>query len=565
MKGKKRYFMLLFVGLSFFSFYIIFISIYFDCEPTSYLKLTSFFFPFSSWYKSSHILGHKLFFLGASSDTKVRKSYTTLVTNYVNITLDEQRKLSRSFLDTHKTSEQSKFKFLSNCRMSNCFDFSKCKPGEKLKIHIYPEVSKVDPSDISPIYQKILTIIESSSYYEPDFDKACLYVPRHDYLDRDHLSADFKRKNPPVLLKNGMNHIIFNLFSGSFPAYSEIDMSGFSLGKAIFIKASFSYLNYRPGFDISFPLFSQSHPERGSTWLSGSTVINQIPSEENKILIGSAEELIFNNGNKHLLVFKGKRYIYGRGSETRNLLYHLHNQRDILIYTTCKHGAWKKAKDEKCLKDNKEYEKSDYKTLMTNSVFCLVPRGRRLGSFRFLEALSFGCIPVILSNHWVKPFEEVIDWSQAVIVGDERSLLQIPEMLRSIPRQRIEQMRSQSIAIYETYFSSIEKIVHTTLAILSQRIQTHLSLTSFLWNLVNPGFTTFTGSLWLDKDYSLDIADYPGYRQLSKNLASFTYTAVIYINQLVFKSSISKIINEISKSHYLSKVIYIFLSDTLFN
>lgn len=201
---------------------------------------------------------------------------------------------------------------------------------------------------------------------------------------------------------------------------------------------------------------------------------------------------------------------------------------------------------------------------MGNSTFCLAPRGRRLGSFRFLEALSFGCIPVTLSNDWVKPFNDVIDWSSVVVDGDERLLLQLPEVLRSFDRSKLERMRSQSLAIYENYFSSVERIVLTTVAILTERIQSHQSLNCFLWNLVNPGFTSFSGAIWFDSNFSQDVSHFPGYGHLETTLPLMAstsiaqrqnyFTCVLYVNKAVSYSLLLKLIRSISRSQFIARV-----------
>ena len=81
--------------------------------------------------------------------------------------------------------------------------------------------------------------------------------------------------------------------------------------------------------------------------------------EPNREMVRSGEK------RRHLLVFKGKRYIYGIGSETRNALHHLNNGRDVLMVTTCRHGKkWKDWKDDKCDEDNTEYDK--YFSLFTS-------------------------------------------------------------------------------------------------------------------------------------------------------------------------------------------------------
>jgi glucuronyl/N-acetylglucosaminyl transferase EXT1 len=117
--------------------------------------------------------------------------------------------------------------------------------------------------------------------------------------------------------------------------------------------------NYRQGFDVSFPLFHRNHPLIGPQFQS-STIDQSVNGKHNLLVFKGKDYLILKS--KWPLVdlwfeYLGKRYIYGIGSETRNSLFHLHNDKDILIYTTCKHGKYYKQKDDKCDQNQLNYDK----------------------------------------------------------------------------------------------------------------------------------------------------------------------------------------------------------------
>ncbi|XP_062449904.1 exostosin-like 1 isoform X2 [Rhea pennata] len=388
----------------------------------------------------------------------------------------------------------------SRCRMETCFDFSRCEK-HGFKVFVYPW-EKGDP--MSDAYRKILTSIEKSHYYTPNPEEACLFVLNIDTLDRDHLSAQYvhgindKIQGFP-LWNDGRNHLIFNLYSGTWPNYTE-DL-GFDIGQAILAKASFYTENFRPGFDVSIPLFSKDHPQKGGErgWLQ-----NLMPPKK-----------------KYLLVFKGKRYLTGIGSSTRNALHHIHNGKDIISLTTCKHGRdWEKHKDTRCDKDNIDYGKFDYRELLHNSTFCIVPRGRRLGSFRFLEALQAACVPVLLSNGWELPFSEAIDWGRAAVVGDERLLLQIPSAVRCVAPERILALRQQTQFLWDAYFSSVDKIVRATLEIVKDRLFPHRSRARIFWNAL-------PGGLLALPDFSTRRGDFPFYHPQQGSSPSDKFTALV--------------------------------------
>ncbi|XP_043916165.1 exostosin-1a-like [Protopterus annectens] len=191
-----------------------------------------------------------------------------------------------------------------------------------------------------------------------------------------------------------------------------------------------------------------------------------------------------------------------------------------------------------------------YQELLRNSTYCLVPRGRRLGSFRFLEALQAACIPVLLSNGWELPFSEVIDWSKAVIVGDERLLLQIPSTVRSIDQDRILAYQQQTQFLWEAYFSSVDKIVQTTLEIIKDRVFRHVARSQLMWNRL-------PGGLFVSPQYSTYMGDFPFYYLTQGLSPSEQFTAVIRaISPLVSLSQpIMKLLQSVSRSRFCAQII----------
>uniref|UniRef100_A0AAY5ELC7 Exostosin GT47 domain-containing protein n=1 Tax=Electrophorus electricus TaxID=8005 RepID=A0AAY5ELC7_ELEEL len=433
--------------------------------------------------------------------------------------------------DVHRNMYKSR-----RCRMETCFDFSRCRHA--FRVYVHPPARGEATSEG---YRKVLAAIEESRYRTRDPAEACLFVLGVDTLDRDRLSPQYVpdaggRIRALPLWNEGRNHLVFNLYSGTWPDYAE-DL-GFDAGHAMLAKASADAGNFRPGFDVSIPLFPREHPLKGGG--RGRLTTNDVPP-----------------ARRYLLVFKGKRYLTGIGSETRNALHHVHNGDDVILLTTCRHGKdWEKHKDGRCDRDNEEYGKFDYQELLHNSTFCLVPRGRRLGSFRFLEALQAACIPVLLSNGWELPFSEVIDWNKAAIIGDERLLLQIPSITRSVGADRILALRQQTQLLWDSYFSSVSKIVLTTLEIIQDRIHTHMSRSKLMWN-------TLPGGLYALPQFSTEPTLFPFYYGLLGIAPQQGFTAVIQaVTSLQSPlQPILKLIIAVAKSKFCAQIVVLWNCD----
>ncbi|XP_065786177.1 exostosin-like 1 isoform X2 [Muntiacus reevesi] len=250
-----------------------------------------------------------------------------------------------------------------SCTRGACFDASRCRGGG-LKVFVYPAVGPVSETP-----RKVLTSIQGSRYHTASAAEACLLVL---VLSPDTPAGECHPVPPQW--DGGKNHLVLSLH----PAPC---LRIFQLGQAMVAEASPTVDTFRPGFDVALPLLPEAHPLRGGA-LGQLRQHSPLPGVA---LIAVAEE-------------RG-----GWRTADAN-------------FSAC---PW----DGHCEQDHGP-KQTHPGTTLPNATFCLIP-GRSPDALHFLQALQAGCIPVLLSPRWELPFSEVIDWTKAAVVADERLPLQI--------------------------------------------------------------------------------------------------------------------------------------------
>ncbi|CAB4035359.1 exostosin-3 [Paramuricea clavata] len=358
-------------------------------------------------------------------------------------------KLSHKF----QTYPQATVHERTHCKLSSCFNFQKCPLGRDFTAHIYnPKNTRL--SMRTSVSQEMYSILKSMPYaVDVNEPTACVYIVILDtLLDSSPKELEKFLHNLEFWQGDGHNHIIINFAGGK--VLHKVDT-----GRAILAQTMFGpHTPYRREFDMVVPPLA-SLTRSGSPWENSAP---QLPASR-----------------KYLVSFVGNYHSSKKGLNNDSFisvgdLKQLSLEaKDIFIQLSCQ-------PDKEFANSNDWQLCGSHKSraeVLKASTFALIfqsehAEDQTMTIIRFIEALQYGAIPVVISDNILLPFTDIIEWHRAAIMLHSAQFPQMHFILRTILVNDVLDIRRQGRFLWEAYLSSAKSVLESTMAV----IQTRLSL-----------------------------------------------------------------------------------------
>nr|KYP65146.1 Multiple exostoses isogeny 1 [Cajanus cajan] len=100
----------------------------------------------------------------------------------------------------------------------------------------------------------------------------------------------------------------------------------------------------------------------------------------------------------------------------------------------------------------------NYIQLMKSSKFCICARGHEVNSPRVVEAIFHECIPVIISDNFIPPLFEILNWESFAVFVTEKDIPNLRNILLSISEERYLEMHKRVKKVQEHFLWHAEPV-----------------------------------------------------------------------------------------------------------
>ena len=163
-------------------------------------------------------------------------------------------------------------------------------------------------------------------------------------------------------------------------------------------------------------------------------------------------------------------------------------------------------------KDDREY---DYWELLSKSIFALVIRGHVSFSYRFSEVVCSGAIPVLVSDDWIPPFDDIVPFQSYGVRLPESQINDLPTMLGQIDKANRVEMSFRAVSFCQNHIITPWHQFDTLITIALSRSTGVSSSQPFIesnGHRLSPTQESVSIVSWLPSSM-----DTPGYRLLAEN------------------------------------------------